>query len=291
MGSWIDGHTVALGLLGSPVGHSGSPAMYNYCFEKDGLNYVYLAFDINLETIEAGMRAVKALHLKGINVTMPCKSAALPYADECTKAVELIGATNCMVCENGKWIAHNTDGVGFVNNLKAHGIDIKGEKVTLIGGGGAGSAVMVQSALSGAKEISVFNIRDCFFGNLEKHAALVTREVPGCTVRVFDLAQTETLKEEAAGSRVLANATRVGMAGQLEQSTPVPDKTIFRKDLVVADTVYNPLETRLIREAKEAECLAFGGIGMLVRQGEEAYRIFTGKKMNVDEVQAKFFSA
>ena len=289
MGSWIDGHTVPLGLLGSPVGHSGSPAMYNYCFEKDGLNCAYLAFDVDLSTLDAGMNAVKTLHFKGINVTMPCKSAAVKYADECTKAVQLIGATNCIVCEDGKWIAHNTDGIGFVNNLKAHGVDVAGKKVTLIGGGGAGIAILVQCALSGAKEISVFNIRDSFFGNLEQHAELVNREVPGCTVRVFDLADQDRLREEIAGSQILTNATRVGMAPNT-QAMSVPDAGVFRAGLVVADTVYNPRETMLIREAKAAGCVAVGGIGMLVRQGEEAYRIFTGKVMPVDEIQEKFFS-
>ncbi|QAT48951.1 shikimate dehydrogenase [Caproiciproducens sp. NJN-50] len=288
MGDWIDGHTVPFGLLGSPVGHSGSPAMYNYCFEKDGLNCVYLAFDIDLNTLDAGMSAVKALHFKGINVTMPCKSAALKYADECTKAVQLIGATNCMVCEDGKWIAHNTDGIGYVNNLKAHGVDVAEKKITLIGGGGVGMAILVQCALSGAKEISVFNIRDSFMGNLEKHAELVNREVPGCTVRVLDLADKDKLSAEIASSQILTNATRVGMAPQ-EQSTPIPDAGVFHKSLTVADTVYNPRETRLIREAKAAGCLGIGGIGMLVRQGEAAYRIFTGKAMPVEEIQKKFF--
>jgi len=288
MGSWMDGHTVPLGLLGSPVGHSGSPAMYNYCFEKDGLNCAYLAFDVDLNTLDAGMNAVKALHFKGINITMPCKSAAVNYADECTKAVQLIGATNCIVCEDGKWIAHNTDGIGFVNNLKAHGVDVAGKKVTLIGGGGAGTAILVQCALSGAKEISVFNIRDSFFDKLKQHAELVNREVPGCTVRVFDLADQDRLRKEIAASQILTNATRVGMAPNT-QAMSVPDSGVFHAGLVVADTVYNPRETTLIREAKAAGCVTVGGIGMLVRQGEEAYRIFTGKAMPVDEVQKKFF--
>ncbi len=288
MGSWIDGHTVPFGLIGSPVGHSGSPAMYNYCFEKDGLNCVYLAFEVDLKTLDAGMKAIRALHFKGINITMPCKSAAVQYADECTKAVRLIGATNCMICENGKWIAHNTDGIGYVNNLKAHGVDVKGKKVTLIGGGGAGMAILVQCALSGAKEISVFNIRDAFIGNLEERAELINREVSGCTVRVFDLADQEKLKAEIADSQILTNATRVGMAPQ-DQSMAVPDVSVFHKGLVVADTVYNPRETRLIREARAAGCLGVEGIGMLVRQGEAAYQIFTSKAMPVEEVQKKFF--
>ncbi|MCI1964936.1 MAG: shikimate dehydrogenase [Oscillospiraceae bacterium] len=288
MENWINGHTVPFGLIGSPVGHSGSPAMYNYCFVKDGLNCVYLAFDINLDTLDAGMNAIKALHFKGINVTMPCKSAAIKYADECTKAVKLIGATNCMVCENGKWIAHNTDGVGYVSNLKAHGVDVAGKKITLIGGGGAGMAILVQCALSGAKEISVFNMRDSFFSNLEKHAELINHEIPGCTVRVYDLADHDKLKLEISGSHILSNATRVGMAPK-EQNTPIEDRSVFHEGLVVTDTVYNPHETRLLQEAKAAGCLTIQGVGMLVHQGEAAYQLFTGKTMPVNEVQKKFF--
>ena len=285
----ITGRTTVYALLGSPVGHSGSPAMYNYCFEKLGIDSIYEAFDVNLDTLETAIAGVKALGLRGLNITMPCKSAVCAYMDELSPAAELMGACNTAVNENGHWHGHNTDGVGFVNNLKAHGVDVNGKKMALFGAGGAGTAIAVQSALSGAQEITIFNICDSFFERAEQTAKRIMERIPACRVSVCDLTDEAALKEKISACDILANSTRAGMKPD-DGDTPLKDSSLFRPGLVVADTVYNPRETRFLREAAVAGCTAVSGIGMLIRQGEEAFRLFTGGQMPVDEVEEKFFS-
>ena len=130
----ISGHTGLLALIGSPVGHSGSPAMYNYSFERLGLDYVYVALDIKEHQVKQALEAMKLFHMKGGNVTMPDKVEAARHMDELSPAAQIIGAVNTIVNENGKLVGHITDGEGFVNNLKDHGIDIKGKKITVAGG-------------------------------------------------------------------------------------------------------------------------------------------------------------
>ena len=140
----ISGHTGLLALIGSPVGHSGSPAMYNYSFEKLGLDYAYVAFDIKEDKVKDAIAAMKTFNMRGCNVTMPDKVEAAKYMDELSLAAQIIGAINTIVNDNGKLTGHITDGEGFVHNLKDHGIDIKGKKITVAGGGGAATAIQVQ---------------------------------------------------------------------------------------------------------------------------------------------------
>ena len=148
----ISGHTGLLALIGSPVGHSGSPEMYNYSFQKLGLDYAYVAFDIKEDKVKDAINAMKTFNMRGCNVTMPDKVEAAKYMDELSPASQIIGAVNTIVNDDGKLTGYITDGEGFVNNLKDHGIDIKGRKITVAGGGGAATAIQVQCALDGACE-------------------------------------------------------------------------------------------------------------------------------------------
>lgn len=131
----ITGHTGLLALIGSPVGHSGSPAMYNYSFERLGLDYAYVALDIKENEVKAAIDAMRLFHMRGCNVTMPDKVEAAKYMDELSPAAQIIGAVNTIVNDDGKLTGYITDGEGFVNNLKDHGIDIRGKKITVAGGG------------------------------------------------------------------------------------------------------------------------------------------------------------
>ena len=285
----ISGHTGLLALIGSPVGHSGSPAMYNYSFEKLGLDYAYVAFDIKVEEVKAAIDAMRTFKMKGCNVTMPCKSEALKYMDELSPAARIIGAVNTIVNEDGKLKGYITDGEGFVHNLKDHGIDIKGKKITVAGGGGAATAIQVQCALDGAREISIFNIKDAFFERTLETAEKIKAEVPGIIVNVYDIADTAKMTEEIASSDIFANATIVGMK-PMEKESVVKDTSAFRPGLVVADAVYNPEETRMLREAKEAGCTCINGKGMLLWQGVAAFKLYTGCDMPVEEVKQLFYS-
>lgn len=285
----ISGKTGLLGLIGSPVGHSGSPAMYNYSFETLGLDFAYLAFDIKVDEVKEALEAAKTLHLRGLNVTMPCKNEAARYMDELSPAARIIGAVNTVVNEGGKLIGHITDGQGFVDNLRDHGIEIAGKKITVCGGGGAASAIQVQCALEGVREISIFNNKDAFFERTIQLAEKIRKEKPECVVRVFDLKDEDKMREEIASSDIFANATIVGMK-PLDGESVVMDVSMFRPGLVVVDAVYNPKETRMLKEAKEAGCICISGQGMLVWQGAAAFQLFMGKEMPVEEVKKLFFS-
>ena len=289
MESSINGKTAMFCLIGTPVGHSGSPAMYNYSFQAKGINAAYLAYDVPLEKTEAAIDALKTLGCRGFNITMPCKTRTAELVDELSDAARLIGACNTVVIKDGKLYGNNTDGMGFVKNLRENGVDVSGKRMTILGAGGAATAIQVQSALDGAKKISIFNQKDDFFVNAEHTAEKIRAMLPACEVQVYDIAHTQKLYEAIADSDILVNATKVGMK-PLEDSTLVEDTSVFREDLVVADAVYNPRETRLIKEAKAAGCkVAVGGIGMLLWQGAAAFKMFTGEEMPADEVFEKFF--
>ena len=142
----ISGHTKTIALIGSPVEHSMSPAMHNAAFDKLGLDYAYLVYDVQPDDLESVVKGMKAMGVAGYNVTMPLKTLILPYLDELSDAAKLMGAVNTVVMQDGKAIGHNTDGAGFMRNLKENGVDIIGKKMTIVGAGGAGSAIFTQAA-------------------------------------------------------------------------------------------------------------------------------------------------
>lgn len=285
----ISGHTGLFALIGSPVGHSGSPAMYNYSFARTGVDAAYLAFDIPLEKVREGVEALKALHVGGFNVTMPDKTAVAGLVDEISPAAKLIGACNTVTVDaEGKLTGHNTDGVGFVQNLREHGVSVAGKRMVVLGAGGAATAICVQAALDGAAEICIFNCADGFYANGEHTVEKLRKAVPACKVSIHPLEDGAALAEAVRSCGILVNATKVGMKPLDGQS--LIDAALLRKDLVVADTVYNPRKTLLIEQAEAAGCQAIGGIGMLLWQGVAAFKLFTGKEMPAQEVLEKFFS-
>ena len=290
MDSRISGHTKLYCLIGSPVGHSGSPAMYNYSFARTGVDAAYLAFEIPLDKVQEGVAALKTFQVGGFNVTMPDKTAVAGIVDDLSPAARLIGACNTVtVGEDGKLTGHNTDGIGFVRNLHEHGVEVQRKKLVVLGAGGAATAICVQAALDGAAEIAIFNRKDEFYANGELTVEKLRQAVPACKASITPLEDGAALAEAVKGCDILVNATKVGMK-PLDGETLV-DPAWFRPELVVADTVYNPRETRMIQEAKTAGCkAAVGGIGMLLWQGVAAFKLFTGKDMPAQEVLEKFFS-
>ena len=283
MDSRISGHTGLLALIGSPVGHSGSPAMYNYSFERLGLDYVYVAFDIKVEEVADAIAAMRTFKMRGCNVTMPCKTEVVKYMDELSPAAQIIGAVNTIVNDNGRLTGHITDGEGFVHNLKNHGIDIKGKKITVAGGGGAATAIQVQCALDGAREISIFNIHDKFWANAEETVRKIN-EKTNCKATLYDLDDKEKLREEMADSYIFVNGTGVGMK-PLEGMSVVPDKSFFRPELIVVDVPYSPLETTMRKMAKEVGCKTMNGLGMMLFQGAAAFKLWTGKEMPIEHMK------
>ena len=284
----ITGHTRLLALFGSPVAHSGSPAMYNYSFKRLGLDYVYVAIDIDKAGLKEAVLAARLYKMRGFNLTMPCKNDVISYIDELSPAAALIGAVNTVVNEDGRLVGYNTDGVGFIKNLEARGVDVKGKKLVVAGAGGAATAIIVQLALDGAGTISIFNKKSQNFDRMLETIEKIKKEVLGDDINIYDIEDGSLFTEKIKEADIFVNATVVGMKPYEDESV-IKDLSAFKKGLVVADVVYNPLETRLLREAKEAGCICIDGKGMLLWQGVYAFKLYTGKEMPIEEVKSMFF--
>ena len=283
----LNGRTRLICTLGDPVSHSLSPLMHNTGFELLNLDYAYLCFNTKIHEVEETIAALKRLNAKGFSCTMPVKVRVSELADKLSPEAQLMQAVNTAVIENGKVYGYNTDGIGFTSAVKNSGCCFVGKKVAILGGGGAATAMIVQTALEGAAEIAVFNRpgksydRTCVLAEKLK-------EKSSCKVLSYDISDSSRLKAEISESCLLANATPVGMAPNIEIS-PINDLSFFNKDLFVADAVYNPLETKLIRDAKSCGCQAFGGLSMLLYQGAAAFKLWTGENLPVEQVRERLF--
>ena len=283
MAERITGHTELIGLMAYPIRHSSSPAMHNEAFAYLGLDYAYLAFEVDNDTLEDAVKGLRALKMVGSNVSMPNKTVVHKYLDELSPAAELCGAVNTIVNDNGKLIGHITDGIGYMKALKDNEIDVIGKKMTIVGAGGAATAIEVQAALDGVAEMSIFNVRDKFWANAEETVKKIN-ERTNCKVTLYDLADLDKLKEEIADSYLFANATGMGMK-PLEGQTYIPDKSFFRPDLIVTDVVYAPRETAMLKMAKEVGCKTMNGLGMMLFQGAAAFEMWTGKEMPIEHMK------
>ena len=284
----ITGHTTLTALLGSPVGNSISPAMHNAGFEALGLDYVYLAFDVGTEGLARAVDGMKVLGVRGFNLTMPDKNLMCELCDRLSPAAELAGAVNTVLNEDGVLTGYMTDGVGYMRSVKEAGYDIIGGKMTLLGAGGAATAIMLQAALDGVAEISVFNSRSPRFERAERIIGQL-KEVCPCQLHLYDFSDPAVLKKEIASSDILVNGTSVGMAPNTEDCV-IKDPSVFMPGLIVSDVIYNPRETRLLRMAKQAGCHTFNGMYMLLYQGAEAFKIWTGHEMPVEMIKERYFS-
>ncbi len=283
MAERITGHTELIGLMAYPIRHSSSPAMHNEAFAYLVLDYAYLAFEVDNDTLEDAIKGLRALRMVGSNVSMPNKTVVHKYLDKLSPAAELCGAVNTIVNDNGVLTGHITDGIGYMRALKDNNIDVIGKKMTIVGSGGAATAIEVQAALDGVAEMSIFNIRDKFWDNAEATIRKIN-ERTNCKVALYDLADLDKLKEEIASSYLFANATGMGMK-PLEGQTYIPDKSFFRPDLIVTDVVYSPRETAMLKMAKEVGCKTMNGMGMMLFQGAAAFEMWTGKEMPIDHMK------
>ena len=283
MAERITGHTELIGLIATPIRHSKSPTMHNEAFAKLGLDYAYLAFEVGNEELESTIKGFRAMNVRGWNVSMPNKVAVMEYLDKLSPAAEMCGAVNTVVNDNGILTGHITDGTGYMKSLEDAGVDVIGKKMTLVGAGGAATAIAIQAALDGVAEISIFNRKDECFARAEKTVKDIN-EKTNCKAKLFDLADLDALKAEIATSYLLANATGVGMK-PLEGQTYIPDKSFLRPELVVSDVVYVPAETALLKMAREVGCKTVNGVGMMIFQGAAGFEMWTGQQMPVDHVK------
>lgn len=283
MAERITGHTELIGLIATPIRHSSSPRMHNEAFAKLGLDYAYLAFEVGTEQLEDTIKGFRAMKVRGSNVSMPNKTVVHKYLDKLSDAAEMCGAVNTIVNDDGVLTGHITDGIGYMSGLKDAGIDIIGKKMTIVGAGGAATAIQVQAALDGVKEISIFNRKDEFYERAQKTVKDIN-EKTNCKATLYDLADLDKLKEEIASSYIFTNATGMGMK-PLEGQTYIPDKSFLREDLIVTDVVYAPAETALLKMAKEVGCKTLNGFPMMLFQGAAAFKLWTNQDMPIEHVK------
>lgn len=283
MAERITGHTELIGLIAYPIRHSSSPRMHNEAFAKLGLDYAYLAFEVDTETLEDTIKGFRAMKVRGSNVSMPNKTVVHKYLDKLSPAAEMAGAVNTIVNDEGVLTGHITDGIGYMSALKDAGIDVIGKKMTIVGAGGAATAIQVQAALDGVSEISIFNQKDNFYPRAEQTVKDIN-EKTNCKATLYDLADLEQLKKEISDSFIFTNATGMGMK-PLEGKTYIPDKSFFRPELIVVDIVYSPTETEMLRIAKEVGCRTMNGLGMMLFQGAAAFKLWTGQEMPIEYIK------
>jgi len=255
----ISGTTRVFGLIGDPVDHSLFPVMQNAAFEVLDLDYVYAAFPV--KDVEAAMKGVRGLGLRGINVTVPHKQAAMPYIDILDETARRIGAVNTIVSKEKKLMGYNTDAPAFMNALIRAAGDMKGRRVTVLGAGGAARAVVYELARAGAN-ISILN------RSVDRAEALA-HEFGGQATGSLD-----DVPDVIGQTEVLVNATSMGLPHGVTES-PVPKK-LLRKGLVVYDLVYSAQSTPLTDIAREAGCIVIAGTEMLLENAMLVFKLFTG---------------
>lgn len=269
----ISGITKMAALLGSPVAHSLSPALHNAAFSELKIDAAYLAFDVGEMELGSVVEAFRVMGVMGWNLTMPHKTKMIDYLDHIDPVAKMVGAVNTVVNTEGQLTGYTTDGAGFVAALRRQGLDICGKKVVIVGAGGASRAIVVQAAHNCADEIVILNRT---VDKAEKIAADIDAEVEA-SVRGSEFSQRQ-LAMEIENADLLVNGTSLGM-GKTAALSIVEDESILPHQLTVADIVYEPRETKLLAQAKSAGCRVMPGIGMLVYQGAEAFRLWTGKDM------------
>ena len=265
----IDAQTELYGVIGNPVRHSLSPVIHNGAFQRLGWNAVYLAFEV--KDLEEALRGIRGLGVRGVSVTIPFKTEVIPLLDKVEGLARKIGAVNTIVNRGGKLTGYNTDWNGALEALEEK-VNLKGKKIVLLGAGGAARAIGF-----GLKE------RDCqliVVNRSKKKGEGLSREL-GCDyLPKPSLVRMKAVELEA---EVIINATSLGMFPQ-DGETPFP-KYLLKKGMVVMDIVYQPLQTKLLHEAKERGCLTVNGLEMLMRQGAAQCEIWTGRRLEIGQIK------
>lgn len=282
----ITGRTGLLCLLGSPVAHSISPQMHNEACRLLGIDMRYLAFDVKTEELETAVKGLVTLGARGFNLTMPLKNKMPELCDELSPAARIGGAVNTVVNDGGKLIGHTTDGIGYMLAARNEGVDLVGKRMVQLGAGGAGTAILIQAAMDGVASIDVFNAKDAFWPRVEGIVKELN-EKTSCHVTLYDLKDVESLKRCISQADLLLNTTPVGMSRV--PGCLIPDTSFLHEGLVVSDVIYEPQETELLRMAREAGLKTFNGMYMLLYQGAESFRLWTGCDMPVEAIKEKYF--
>ena len=270
----INGYTSLYGIVANPIKHSISPLMHNHAFEYLGINSVYMAFEINRHELEAFIQSVKTLGIKGFNVSMPFKEQIIPYLDELSEEAKIVQAVNTVKYEDGKLIGHISDGEGFVLSCLNKGWNIKDKKFVVLGAGGAAKSIIVSLLRHGAKKIVVYNRSHKDFINKIK-------EEFNADIILKNINSKHELEEDLKDAYMLINTTSVGMN---KDDECLVDSSYLCSHIKVYDIIYKPLETKLLKYAREKNLEYSNGIDMLVYQGAISFKYWTNQDMPIDLV-------
>jgi shikimate dehydrogenase len=254
------------GVMGDPIAHSMSPDIHNDAFEKENIEAVYHHFHVTKEGLNDAVKGMKALGIEGFNITIPHKTSIIPFLDEVDELALAIGAVNTVVNKNGRFIGYNTDGNGFFKSLcdEISG-DIKAKKTLVIGAGGAARAIYFTLVKEGVKQIDIANrtkeraaqlVSDCPYDKVSKALSIIEAEE---SLSQYDL---------------IIQTTSSGMSPELDHSPLKVDQ--LKTGAIVSDIIYNPLQTKLLREAGEKGAETQNGLGMFINQAALAFEIWTG---------------
>ncbi len=275
----IDARTKIIALVGDPIEHSLTPQIQNAALKRLGLNVRNIAFRVPKGFLRDVIIGFKVAGVLGVMVTIPHKEDAFRLADERDQFAQLMGSANLLVFKDGKIIAYSTDGYAASRTLKEVGIDLKGKRIAIVGTGGAGRALAFQFALEGAAELVLFNRT---LERAERLESELKQKLKFKAVKALG-PRPSSLVSELRRCDLLVNATSVGMHPN-EGETPVPPEALH-KGLVVFDIVYNPVQTRLLKEAKRIGCKTVDGVPMLVYTNEKALELCLGVAVTSDLVK------
>jgi len=263
----VSGKTKVCGVIGDPIEHTLSPIMHNAAFEALKIDYVFLAFKVEVAKVKNAVDGMRALGIHGLNVTMPHKNAVIKYLDELDPTAKTVASANTILNKNGKLFGFNTDGVGALNALQLNGVEVKGKKIMLLGAGGAAKAIAYTISQE-ADELVILNRTP------EQATELANLLKQKFNKKInADALTPKTVKDSLAKVDVAINATSVGMEPNAHQTPISPE--LLRPDLAVMDIVYNPLETKLAKDAKVAGAKVVSGVEMLIYQGAASFEIWT----------------
>ncbi|MFC1961806.1 shikimate dehydrogenase [Chloroflexota bacterium] len=265
----VSGKTRVCGIIGDPVAHTMSPVMHNAAFRQLGLDYIYLAFPVKKTELERAIAGMRALNLRGLNVTIPHKVAVIPLLDKVDAAVGKIGAVNTIVNDDGLLTGYNTDAGGFLQALREKGFTPEGKGTVVLGAGGAARAISFVLAQQGAR-LTILNRTP---ERAEELAGWLSSSFPQ-EIAAGELNE-KNLTAALTKASFLVNTTSVGMSPH-DGESPVPQR-LLGPSLLVFDIVYHPLQTGLLREAESAGARTIPGIEMLVGQGALAFTLWTGQ--------------
>ncbi len=253
------------GVIGSPIAHSMSPEMHNDLFSFYQMNARYHAFHVKPENLADAIKGFRAIGISGFNVTIPHKIEIIDLLDEVCEIAANIGAVNTVVNEDGKLVGYNTDGLGFVTSLRKKVDHLENSRVLIIGAGGAARGIYITLAAEGVKNIDITNRTH------EKAEELISTCKFSAVSNSLSIEQAE---KDLANYDIIVNTTSIGMHPEID-AIPI-NLTYLSPNAVVSDIIYNPLKTKLLREAEQKRATIDNGVGMFVYQGALAFEKWTG---------------